>query len=184
MVTIQCQLTGLRPLMFARYAGDNTTQLPTSEQMYLTPERHLILPAINLYSLLCSENSSVIKMFFGKQGKTIGLGIKSYTTIKPFEIPIQDDAGQITFNGFNEQIKVHYATARVRKGSLYVPQPRERPVLSLPWRIEFMVNYIENKFCTLENLRQSFEQGGTLGLGTFRPFFGRYQLTMWKEAHN
>jgi len=181
MITIQCQLTGLRPLMFDRYAGDNTTQLPTAEKLYLTPERLLTIPAINLYSLLCSENSSVTKMFFGKQGKMVGLGIKSYTTIEPFEIPILDKQGQIRFEGFNEQIKMHYATARVKKGSLFIPQSKERPLVSLPWRIEFTVNYIDNKFCTPENLRQCFEQGGTLGLGTFRPFFGRYQLTRWES---
>lgn len=68
----------------------------------------------------------------------------------------------------------------MKKGPLFIPQAKERPLLSLPWRVEFTVNYVDNRFCTLENLRQSFEQGGTLGLGTFRPFFGRYQLTRWE----
>jgi hypothetical protein len=29
-------------------------------------------------------------------------------------------------------------------------------------------------------LRQAFAMGGTLGLGTFRPFYGRYDLVKFK----
>ena len=28
-------------------------------------------------------------------------------------------------------------------------------------------------------IRQALTMGGTLGLGTFRPYFGRYELTVW-----
>ena len=173
-LNIHVRLKGLRPLMFDKYAGDNNTQLPTSEKMYLDNQGQLTLPALNLYSLLCAENTkSVCRQFFGKSGKTIGLGIASYTTIMPFEIPIIDDDGPITFTGWNGRIYVHKAVARVKGG---IPNPKERPTLSLPWAVEFEVGYIENKSCTLENLRQAFAMGGTLGLGTFRPFFGTYEL--------
>lgn len=178
-VKIRVQLSGLRPMMFDRYSGDNNTQLPVAEKMYLTSERALVLPALNIYGLLVSEDKSVAKQFFGKQARTIQLGIKSYTTIEPFEIPIQDDDGPIVFDNFNEQIQRHYATARVRKGMLSIPQAKERPLLSLPWHLNFQVLYQENRHCTLENLRQCFEYGGIIGLGTFRPFFGRYELTTW-----
>lgn len=174
---INVQLTGLRPLMFDRYAGDNATQLPTAERMYLTPQMQLIVPALNILSLLAAENTrSVCRQFFGRQGKTIALGIGSYTTINPFDIPILDDAGPVHFAEWNEQIYQHDAVARLKGG---IPNPKRRPVLALPWRLEFAVEYIENKYCTLENLRQAFDMGGTIGLGTFRPFFGRYELTGW-----
>lgn len=177
---VKCQLSGVRPLMFDRYSGDNNTQLPVQEKMYLTQDRHLMFPAINLYSLLTSQNDSVIKRFFGKQGSTIGLGIKSYTMVSPFEIPICDDAGPIKFEDWSEQISIHRATARVKKGTLCIPQPKERPLLALPWHIDFEVTYQDNKYCSIENLRQSFEMGGIIGLGTFRPFFGRYEVALWK----
>ena len=178
--TIQVQFAGIRPLMFDRFSGNQLEQLPTTEKMYLTPERFLVFPAINLYSLLVSQNDSVVMRFFGKQGKTVGLGIKSYTAIVPFEIPILDDNGQIQFTGWNEQISVHHATARVKKGTLFIPMPKERPLLALPWHIDFEVQYQENRYCSLETLRQAFAYGGTLGLGTFRPFFGRYEMTKWE----
>lgn len=172
---IHCQLSGLRPLMFDRYAGDNNTQLNPQEKMYLDEQRRLILPALNLYSMLAAENTkSVCRQFFGKNGKTIALGIASYTMIEPFDILIQDASGPIVFTGFSDKIKVHKAVARLPKG---IPNPKERPVLALPWRVEFDVTYQENRQCTLENLKQAFAMGGILGLGTFRPYFGRYELT-------
>jgi hypothetical protein len=176
------QLTGLRPLMFDRYAGDNNTSLPVSEKMYLGQDRALIIPAVNIYSLLCAENTkSVCRQFFGRAGKGIALGIAGFTTIDPFEIPICDDSGPVVFDGWNEQIYISRHVARLPRG---IPNPKERPTLALPWSIEFDVTYIENKECSLENLRQAFAMGGTLGLGTFRPYFGSYALTLFEEAHN
>lgn len=178
--TIQIQLRGLRPMMFDRYAGDNSTQLPTAEKMYLDKQGHLTMPAVNLYSLLCAENTkSVCRQFFGKAGKTIALGIASYTSIEPFDIPIvgADDKPIIWSGKFDERIYVHQSVARVKGG---IPNPKTRPTLALPWAVEFEVRYIDNKYCTLENLRQAFAMGGTLGLGTFRPFFGRYELSRFE----
>jgi hypothetical protein len=166
--------------MFDRYAGDNNTQLPAREKMYLNADMQLTMPAINLFSLLCAENTkSVCKQFFGKVGRQIAMGIGAYVNIEPFEIPILDASGPVVFHGWNDQIVEHRSVARLNKG---VPNPKDRPMLKLPWRIEFTVQYQENNLCTLENLRQAFTTGGTMGLGTFRPFFGRYELTRWDES--
>lgn len=177
---INVRLAGLRPLMFDRYAGDNTTKLPTAEKLYLGAGQRLTLPAINLFSLLCAENTkSVCRQFFGKQGKTIGLGIASFVNIEPFEIPILDDNGPIVFTEFNKQISVHKSVARVKGG---IPNPKERPLVALPWAIDFQLQYMTNTQCSYENLRQAVTMGGILGLGTFRPFFGRYEVARWDEV--
>ena len=178
-IKINVLISGLRPMMFDRYAGDNNTQLPSSEKMYLDSQRRLIIPSLNLYSLLAAENTkSVCRQFFGKQGRTIALGISAYTDITPYEILIEDNNGPIIFSGFSEQIQIHKSVARLAKG---IPNPKERPILALPWHMSFTVVYQENRQCTLENLRQAFQMGGTLGIGTFRPYFGRYQLVKWDE---
>lgn len=178
---IHVRLRGLRPLMFDRYAGDNKTQLPTPEKMYLFGEDNgLMLPSANILSLLAAENTkSVCRQFFGRNGKTVALGIMSYSTIEPFEIPICDNDGPICFTGFNEQVYVHNSVARLAKG---VPNPKERPVLALPWYLDFDVYYVTNEFCTEANLRQAFDMGGTLGLGTYRPVYGRYVLDRWEVS--
>ena len=176
---IQVRLQGLRPMMFDRYAGDNNTQLPIAEKMYLGSDGQLTIPAINIYSLLCAENTkSVCRQFFGKNGKTIALGISSYTNIEPFDINLLGEGDQpIIFNGFEPPFSKHKAVARLKNG---IPNPKERPMLALPWAMEFTCAYQENKFCSLENLRQAFSMGGTLGIGTFRPFFGRYELVVFE----
>src|SRR5262249_54876502 len=136
---IHVRLEGLRPMMFDRYAGDNNTQLPPTDLMYLDDQARLTLPALNLYSLLTAENTkSVCKQFFGKSWKTVALGISSYVTIEPFETLICDNEGPITFAGWTEQIKMHKAVARLKNG---IPNPKTRPVLSLPWHIDFEVGY-------------------------------------------
>src|SRR5713226_2556754 len=105
--SIHVQLQGIRPLMFDRYPGDNKTKLPPEELMYLDHNQHLILPSLNVSSLLTAENSkSVCRTFFGKAGKEVWLGISSYVFITPFEIPIHDGEQPIIFTGFNEQIYV------------------------------------------------------------------------------
>ena len=174
---ISIRLEGLRPLMFDRYAGDNNTQLQTIEKMYLTSSMGLVMPALNVLSLLTAQNTpSVSRQFFGKNGKTIALGINSYTAISPFEIPICDDNGPVFFTDWNDQISIAKHVARLPKG---IPNPKVRPVLALPWYLDFQIEYVENKHCTLENLRQAIDMGGILGLGTFRPVYGRYALVGW-----
>lgn len=174
------RLEGLRPMMFDRYAGDNATQLPTAEKLYLSPDQHLMLPSLNVLSLLTAENTkSVCRQFFGKVGKTVALGISAFVTIDPDDIPLLGLADiPIRFESWNTQISIHKAVARLAKG---IPNPKERPLLALPWNLVFTVTYAENKYCTIENLRQAFDWGGVLGLGTFRPYFGRYALVQFTK---
>ena len=179
VTNIQFHLEGRRPLMFDRYAGDNKTALPVQEKLYLNADHHLTIPVINLFSMLVAENTkSVCRQFFGKNGKTIALGISSYCLIEPFELVICDDDGPVKFTGFNDKISVHKAVARVKGG---IPNPKERPLLALPWSVKGTVQYTENPYCSYETLRDAFARGGALGLGTFRPFFGLYTLKVFER---
>jgi hypothetical protein len=42
--------------------------------------------------------------------------------------------------------------------------------------MEFTIDYQDNEHCSIETLRNLFVLGSTIGLGTFRPFFGRYKM--------
>lgn len=116
------------------------------------------------------------RQFWGRKGKTVALGISAYTDIKPYEIPILDSGEPIFFTGFNEKIEVVEHVARLNKG---VPNPKARPQLNLPWGADFAIEYQRNEYCTLEMLKQSVQMGGTIGVGTFRPFFGRFHVTQF-----
>jgi hypothetical protein len=181
--TIKVLLKGLRPMLFDRYPGDNNTKLSPEDKLYLSKDKQLVMPALNLFSLLTAENTkSACRMFFGKQGTKIAHGIKSSVLIEPFEIPICDEMGPIVFSGFDgNQLEVVHHVARMKKGSMAVPNPKERPQLNLPWSLQFNLSYFQNDDATLSNIRQAIAQAGTLGLGTFRPFFGTFCLEAWEE---
>jgi hypothetical protein len=62
------KLSGLAPLMFDRYAGDNKTQLPVQAKLYFMEDgKSLCIPAVNLMSFLSAKNTtSVAKIIGGK----------------------------------------------------------------------------------------------------------------------
>jgi hypothetical protein len=173
------RLRGVRPLLFDRYAGDNKTKLSPENKLYLE-DGFLTIPSLNIFSLLSAENTkSACKMFFGKQWQKIAQGIKANVDINPVMIQVLDENGPVKFNGFDgKKLEVVQHVARLAKG---VPNPKERPKLNLPWAVEFSLSYFKNSDCSLGNLRQAIEEGGTLGLGTFRPFFGTYEVEKWDE---
>ncbi len=180
MQVYSVRLEGVRPLLFDRYAGDNQTKLSPENKFYLGQDQQLIIPALNIFSLLAAENTkSAAKMFFGKQWSKIAQGIKAHVDIDPYEIPILDENNQpIRFNGFTGgKVEVIHHVARLAKG---VPNPKERPKLNLPWALEFNLSYLANKDATVANVRQAIEEGGSIGLGTFRPFFGTYRMTRFE----
>ena len=178
--TIAVRLEGARPIMFDRYPGDNKTQLPTQDKMYLDAKQGLLVPALNVFSMLVAENTkSVCRQFMGKNGKTIGLAIGGNLDIQPFDIPLLGKGDkQIRWTGdWTEQIHVRSDVARVNKG---IPNPKERPVVELPWALEFRAEWIVNDDVSVELLRQVFELSRKIGLGTFRPFFGAFRVARFE----
>lgn len=181
---ISVRFEGLRPIMFDRYAGDNRTQLPTEDRMYLGDGGGLVVPALNLFSMLVAENTKSVARLGPKSEasarKQIAQGIASYVNIMPDDIPLLGpDGQQVVWGGkWTRQISVHETVARVKGG---IPNPKKRPVVALPWALDFTVEYVRNDDCTLPNLKQAFETGGKIGLGTFRPFFGRFTVVKFEE---
>ena len=70
--------------------------------------------------------------------------------------------------------------ARIKKNaSTIVPNPKERPVIALPWSLEFMLEFEPDKHCQASTLEEILHFGGKrCGLGTFRPFFGTFKVEM------
>ena len=179
------KLTGLTPLMFDRYPGDNKTTLDVADKMYFTPgTKKLVIPALNVRSFLSAKNTtSVAKHIGGKQYKALSDALLSFTQITPLDIPICRNGEQIEFHGFidgiDDQAKIHveHHVARLDKG---IPNPKERPVIELPWEIEFDISLFKNKDVDEQLLLRAFQVGGlSLGLGTFRGSYGKFQVTTW-----
>lgn len=179
------KLVGTMEMMFDRYAGDNKTQLPVEAKMYFMKDnKTLCLPAINILSFLSAKNTtSVAKLVGGKAYKGTADAMLSYVTINPQFIPITRNGQPIVFNYFTNGrddeagIYVHRSVARLDKG---IPNPKERPVVELPWELEFNLCLIKNDVVDETLLQTAFIKGGlALGLGTFRGLFGKFRVEAW-----
>jgi hypothetical protein len=179
-------LTGLTPIMFDRYAGDNKTQLTPDQKLYLNAKRQIVLPATNIMSLLTASNTpSAPKRFLdARTYKKTAAGILSYTNIAPYEIPFLRDGEPIVFGGFDSDGRdatsgcfIHHGVARLEKG---IPNPKARPTLPTPWTLQFDLSYRQNPDVTEEMVLNLLDwSGAAIGLGTFRGVFGKF-VTTWE----
>lgn len=178
-------LTGYMPMMLDRYAGDNKTQLPPEAKMYFMPDhKTLCIPAINLLSFLSATNTtSVAKLIGGKSYKDLAAAFLGYVQFDPVLVPITRNGASIQFNGFVDDrdekagIYVDRRVARLARG---VPNPKQRPVIELPWELSFKLRFFKNTTFDESQLRIAFERGGeSLGIGTYRGLFGKFTVSRW-----
>ena len=181
-------LEGISPIMFDRYAGDNNTKLLWTQKLYLKPgTNHVTIPAINIMSFLSSHNtnSAPKRLRDKRKYKDIANSCLSFTVISPDFIPILRDGEPVEFHdpGGDDVdevsgIYLHRSVARLDKG---IPNPKERPVLPLPWSLEFQLTLLANSEIKEQEIRNLFEEGGlAIGLGTFRGVFGKFVISQWE----
>lgn len=176
---IKITLSGVTPILFDKYAGDNKTQLSFMEKVY-QEKGFLVLPSINVMSFLSAQNTeSATQRVVGRGYKEVCKAALSYVTIEEFNIPFTRNGKPIIAS--DETLIRHTSVARIMKGKLAVPNPKERPMLSTPWELSFTLNLLETPSLREELLKKIFEQGGhAIGLGTFRGVFGKFRVTRWE----
>jgi hypothetical protein len=182
--SITATLRGIRPILFDRYGGDNKTQLAVMDKLYLNERGECGVPILKVFSLLSAQNTpSVAKRFYGKQGRDVALGVQSFVNIEaaegddPLFAPLKDDKGKV-YTKSDKRIRQVNHVARLKDG---IPNTKERPMIPTGWMIKLKFDIQANTMLNLATLKRMMEQGGILGLGTFRPIFGRYTIE-WTEA--
>jgi hypothetical protein len=175
---IKITLNGVTPILFDKYAGDNKTQLSFMEKVYLE-NGNMVLPSLNVMSFLSAQNTeSATQRVVGRGYKEVCKSALSYVTIEEFNIPFMRNDNFIVGN--DDNIKRHFAVAKIMKGKLAIPNPKERPMLETPWSLSFTINLLETPSLREELLKKIFEQGGhAVGLGTFRGVFGKFMVSEW-----
>ncbi len=191
IITRRVVLRGVAPIMFDRYAGDNQTRLEWHQKIYLrNGTSSLCLPTLNLVSFFTAHNTnSAPKRLRDKRVyKSICNAILSFVSISdpdgdPESILIKRDGKPIEVGTFNERfdeqsgIFLHRAVARLDKG---IPNPKERPVLPLPWSLEFDLTMYPNREIKEQEIKNLLTEGGmAIGLGTFRGVFGKFVIDKW-----
>lgn len=181
------RLCGLTEIMFDRYAGDNKTKLEPWQKFYLQPgdTKVIGIPALNIMSFLTAHNtnSAPKRLRDKRQYKDIANACLSFVSISPSFIPVLRGDDPIVFGKFvDDYDKLSGATvghhvARLDKG---IPNPKDRPILPLPWAIEFTFKLFPNKEIKEVEVQNLFEEGGlAIGLGTFRGVFGKFYIEKW-----
>lgn len=108
----------------------------------------------------------------------------AFVQVTPTHIPLTRNGEPIVFNEFvgdldeKAGIYVDRRVARLNKG---IPNPKVRPVVKLPWELEFDLHILEEGDVREVTLKGYIARGGlALGLGTYRGVFGKFEMDMWK----
>jgi hypothetical protein len=172
-------LSGLTPILFDRYSGNNKEQLSTMDKIYVN-EGQMVLPSTNILSFLSAQNTeSAPQRVIGRGYKEVCKAAQSFVTIEPMYIPFSRNGMVLTPE--NAGLKVHSAVAKIMKGKLAIPNPKERPMLEVPWELRFKITLLETPELNEVLLKKLFERGGlAIGLGTFRGAFGKFKVDSWE----
>jgi hypothetical protein len=192
MVERKITLTGLTDIMFDRYAGDNRTQLEWSQKIYLLPGTSVLcLPTTNIVSFLSSHNtdSAPKRLRDARQFKKIANACRSFVSIRSLGkdkdyIPFTRNGKEILVGKFGDRkdeqsgLYLDRRVARLDKG---IPNPKERPVLPLPWELSFGISIFPNKEIKEQEIMNLLTEGGiAIGFGTFRGVYGKFEVTNWE----
>ncbi|TAL13906.1 hypothetical protein EPN95_04430 [Patescibacteria group bacterium] len=187
-VTRNIRLEGLTDIMFDRYSGDNDTKLEPHQKLYFAPgnTKAIGIPALNIISFLSAHNtnSAPKRLRDKRKFKDIANANLSFVSIQQVFIPLLKGKEQIIFGKFERDVDsksgiyIHRSVARLDKG---IPNPKVRPVVPLPWALEFELTISPNKEIQEQEILNLMEEGGrALGLGTFRGVFGKFKVVKWE----
>jgi hypothetical protein len=187
IITRKVVLCGTKDVMFDRYAGDNHTRLEPWQKLYLEPgdTRVIGLPAANIMSFLSAHNtnSAPKRLRDKRKYKDICNACLSFVSIEPDFIPLLRNEEPIRFGQLDGErdpesgVYIHRCVARLDKG---IPNPKERPVVPLPWSIAFNLTITPNREVQEQDILNLIEEGGrAIGFGTYRGVFGKFFVQSW-----
>lgn len=128
-------------------------------------------------------------MFDRYAGDSIRNAILSFVSIQGADGDVENitftrNGTPVTVGTFGDRldeqsgIYLHRSVARLDKG---IPNPKERPVLPLPWALEFDLTIYPNKEIKEQEIKNLLAEGGmAIGLGTFRGVFGKFEIEVWE----
>ena len=180
---------GLAPIMFDRYTSIDVKHIAPEDKLYLSEEdgETLVMPAKNILSFLGASKKSCCDVFMGRKRAPYVSACKYAVMIEQQEIPFIRNGKTIKFTGWDKGTEV-CASAKVyvdhdkgivwNKG-LAVPVELHRPVLEMPWSLEFDIVLWTNEYIDSKLLQQWITAGGIqIGFGSYRPRFGRFLATV------
>jgi hypothetical protein len=181
---IDVTLSGIADLMFDKFIDHSKEKRPVEQKLYLIDKDKMILPAENIYSFLNGDNPAGAIRTVEKRGARDYLQVsKGHIMVNPQVIPIVDDnGGEIRWDKEDAKFYIYEMAGRTGPPSQRVKQEAQpRPVLKLPWHVNFKLTVVKNNLIDEYKLEAWFRHGGLLvGLCNNRPRFGRFFVSNWQ----
>jgi len=183
-IKISVTIESLSDIMFDQFFDHSKEPRPPEQKLYLDG-RQAGFPSINFMAFLFNQkgNSCATKFEGKKRNEYISIGF-SHISISPSHIPflwkdkpvilksLEDDERFYIFRGA--------PTTKMPGGGFIKQEAKPRPVLKIGWSLEFEITLFKNNLINDQKLRNWFEMGGiVIGIGTYRPLFGRFSIKKW-----
>lgn len=189
MYEIECTIEGLVPAMFDRFFNPEETETAKTKskktwkddlpkKMYMD-KKGVYVPADNVRMMLIGNQK--------RRGaaKILGSDIESGKGTKylsfcegciwvlgtPDPLKVYVEPKRATYDDYDERSFINTAGSR----SL-----TRRPIITVPWRLSFIVQVTDNQFDS-SKIKELFEVAGLrCGVGAYGPTFGRFVITRWQ----
>lgn len=188
--SFKVHVEGVSGVMFNRFI-DMTSEHTPDEKMHLElvdGKKLLCWPSENVMSFLGARSGgkSCAAKFMGKKAGPYYDAVLASVVIEPEYIPITKEGKRVEFHGWRDEedkasgLKIAHHKAIVVKNKALIPVPQARPVLALPWEMDFSVSWFSANEAKITRalLEDWFMRGGlAVGFGSYRPRFGRFLVT-------
>jgi len=179
--SMRVRIEGVSRLLFHRYdpeAADRKSKAPKGAKerksddiqsyLYLDPDGFISIPAVNLKACLLAAAKHFSDPRSTGQKKQARDLFAAAIFVEPEMAPVLVGGRKVREPQFVDRRGVVVQRNRVN---------RERPGLLPGWQCEFTVNVLAPEYVSPELLREVLSVAGRfVGLGDFRPDFGRFQI--------
>jgi hypothetical protein len=190
---ISVTLTGLSGLMFDRFIDHSKEVRPAEQKLYLDSDgKTLVIPSMMIESFLTRQLAPVgcAAKFEGKRRAEYASTALSHVFFSPELIPIVEmktKKGILIESELAKDERFYIARfspiTKMSGGGAIKQEAKPRPVLRHGWEISFEIQLIKNTLIDETKLYNWFSSGGiVIGLGSYRPRYGRFEVTKWEIA--
>ncbi len=188
---IDVRLEGLADILFDKFIDHSKEERPPEQKIYLSEDNLLVFPSENIRAFLFGVQNppGCAKRCEGKKhGEYVATGLGHVIPDNPPLIPFLDENDQpIKFQGFEDGkfwiLKQAPRTKMAGSAGSIKQEVKPRPVLKLPWSLNFQIGLVDNNIIDENKLHNWFDRGGLIiALGSYRPRFGRFHVTEWEVS--
>lgn len=192
MYKVNIAIEGTAPILHHKFGGDLLTELQAGskrktgstdyslewmETMYAGADGYLFQPAAHIEGALVKAGSRfTIK---GQKGRTYKDLTRAYAIVMPEEIPLHYDGQRIAAPDESllldprHPLRVSVMRVVVQRSAV----ARARLEIAAGWQLAFMIDVVDDQLRP-EVLREILDEAGrAVGIGDFRPRYGRFQVT-------